>query len=234
MSPTRPFLRLVVSPAMLCVSTARALRPTAVNFAAQAAHPARARFLRTSGCSSSVASGEVPHLIADIQVLPSPPGTPENEFEHVEAAIAAIASSGLDHTVNALGTTVEGPPDEVWAAARAAFDACLASGASSEMMYLKVYQGERTIAQLQTSGRAAASAAVAAAAAATNEAAAPNAPAADASDAVDPAASAPDEPYYDGPMRTRVIHAGSRELPPLVEVPGGALLLQRIVKPCVT
>ena len=54
-------------------------------------------------------------LIADVQVVPSPSGTDRNEYQHVEAAISVIASSGLDHSVHALGTTIEGPEDSVWA-----------------------------------------------------------------------------------------------------------------------
>ena len=149
-------------------------------------------------------------MIAELQVLPTPAGTDENEFEHVEAAIAVIASSGLKHTVNALGTTIEGSPDEVWATARAAFDACLESGATKEMMILKIYQSSHTTASLEKSGRAAAAAATAAK------------PAARAA-AVDPSDA-----------KGRLIHTGSRELPPLVEVPcaaTSAIPLEKIVKP---
>ena len=65
------------------------------------------------------------HLIADIQVLPTPLGTADDAYKHVDAAIEVIAASGLDHSVNALGTTIEGPADAVWATARAAFDASI-------------------------------------------------------------------------------------------------------------
>ena len=92
-------------------------------------------------------------MIADIQVVPSPTGTGAEEFKHVNAAIAVIASSGLKHTVHALGTTIEGPPDSVWDVARRAFEACLESGADKELMYLKMYQGERTVDELVASGR---------------------------------------------------------------------------------
>ena len=124
-----------------------------------------------------------------------------------------IAASGLDHSVNALGTTVEGPADEVWATARAAFDACLESGADSNMMYLKIYQGERTVDELQASGRAAASESVGA----------------NANNAISAAEKNAADLRYE--QRTKVIHAGSRELPPLIEVPGGDLPLQAVVKP---
>ena len=45
------------------------------------------------------------HLIAEIQVAPSPPGTADDPHAHVEAAIAVIAASGLPYEVGALGTT---------------------------------------------------------------------------------------------------------------------------------
>mmetsp|Transcript_2229 Transcript_2229/g.4601 ORF Transcript_2229/g.4601 Transcript_2229/m.4601 type:complete len:114 (+) Transcript_2229:229-570(+) len=100
----------------------------------------------------------LPHLIADIQVVPMPSGTAQKEYEHVEAAIAVIAGSGLKHSVNALGTTIEGPPDEVWAVVREAFDACIKSGATKELMYLKMYQGPSSVDSLEASGRACAAA----------------------------------------------------------------------------
>ena len=168
---------------------------------------------RTRLCLLSAAAASSPRLIADLQVLPSPKGNDASEFAHVEAAIRVIAASGLDHSVNALGTTVEGPADEVWATARAAFDACLESGADSNMMYLKIYQGERTVDELQTSGRAAASESVGA----------------NANDAISAAEKNAADLRYE--QRTKVIHAGSRELPPLIEVPGGDLPLQAVVKP---
>ena len=64
-------------------------------------------------------------------------------------------------SVHPLGTSIEGPEDEVWAAARSAFDACLESGASSEMMILKLcYLGNnKSAAELRASGQACADAA---------------------------------------------------------------------------
>ena len=98
-------------------------------------------------------------MIADIQVLPTPSGTAGNEHEHVEAAIAAIASSGCAHSVHALGTTVD-----VWKGrltrcgvvcglhSRPA--CCFKSGANKELMMLKLYQGTKTVTQLESSGQA--------------------------------------------------------------------------------
>ena len=87
-------------------------------------------------------------LIAEIQVAPSPPGTPEDPHAHVEAAIAVIAASGLRYEVGALGTTLEGPADEVWATLRAAHEAMLAAGATAGLSHLKVASVERTMESL--------------------------------------------------------------------------------------
>ncbi|KAL3934015.1 MAG: hypothetical protein SGPRY_000016 [Prymnesium sp.] len=98
-------------------------------------------------------------LIADIEVLPSTPGYAENEFVNMDAAIETIAASGLEYSVHEWGTTINGPADAVWATARAAYDACIASGASKDVMVLKMYQGSRTAEQLTASGEAGALAA---------------------------------------------------------------------------
>jgi uncharacterized protein YqgV (UPF0045/DUF77 family) len=87
-------------------------------------------------------------VIAEIQVAPSPPGTAENPHAHVEAAIAVIQASGLHHEVGALGTTLEGDDDAVWATLRAAHEAMLAAGATSGISHIKVASVDRTIASL--------------------------------------------------------------------------------------
>lgn len=79
-------------------------------------------------------------MIIELQVLPSPPGTASERWAHVEAAIAVIESSGLPYEVGPLGTSVEGEPDEVWALARRAHEACLASGADGLVSVIKVEQ----------------------------------------------------------------------------------------------
>ena len=81
-------------------------------------------------------------MIVEVQVLPSPSGTAAQRFAHVDAAIEVIVASGLAHEVGALGTTVEGPPDEVWALLRAVHEATLAAGATSCVTNIKVAQGE--------------------------------------------------------------------------------------------
>ncbi len=85
------------------------------------------------------------NVIAEIQVAPSPAGTEENPHAHVEAAIAVIASSGLRYEVSALGTTLEGGADEVWATLRAAHEAMLAAGATGGLSHIKVASVNRTM-----------------------------------------------------------------------------------------
>ena len=84
-------------------------------------------------------------MIAEIQVAPSPPGTPDDTHAHVEAAIAAIKASGLRHEVGALGTTLEGEADEVWATLRAAHEAMIAAGATGGLSHIKVASVNRTM-----------------------------------------------------------------------------------------
>ena len=80
-------------------------------------------------------------MIAELQVLPRPSGTPDDPHAHVESAIAMLAASGLHHEVSALGTTLEGPPDAVWAALRAAHEATLAAGADFTISVIKLAEG---------------------------------------------------------------------------------------------
>jgi len=84
-------------------------------------------------------------VIAEIQVAPSPPGTTENPHAHVEAAIAVIQGSGLRYEVGALGTTLEGDADEVWATLRAVHEAMLAAGATGGLSHIKVASVNRTM-----------------------------------------------------------------------------------------
>jgi uncharacterized protein YqgV (UPF0045/DUF77 family) len=88
------------------------------------------------------------NVIAEIQVVPSPPGTAENPHAHVEAAIAVLQSSGLSYEVGALGTTLEGEADAVWATLRAAHDAMLAAGATGGISHIKVASVNRTMESL--------------------------------------------------------------------------------------
>jgi uncharacterized protein YqgV (UPF0045/DUF77 family) len=84
-------------------------------------------------------------IIAEIQVAPSPPGTPEDPHAHVEAAIAVIQASGLRYEVGALGTTLEGDDDAVWATLRAAHEAMVTAGATGGISHVKVATVQRTM-----------------------------------------------------------------------------------------
>ena len=77
-------------------------------------------------------------MIAEIQCLPKPSGPPTDSHAHIDAAIAVVRASGLHHEVGALGTTVEGPSEQVWPLLRAVHDACLAAGADRVVSVIKV------------------------------------------------------------------------------------------------
>ena len=77
-------------------------------------------------------------MIAEIQCLPNPTGTADNRYAHIEPAIAVIEGCGLTYEVDALGTTVEGTPDEIWALLRAVHEAAVHAGANSVVSVIKV------------------------------------------------------------------------------------------------
>ena len=79
-------------------------------------------------------------MIVEIQCLPAPMGTPESKYAHIEAAIAVIESAGLTYEVGALGTTIEGEPDQLWPLVRLVHEACLHAGAGSVVSIIKVAQ----------------------------------------------------------------------------------------------
>jgi uncharacterized protein YqgV (UPF0045/DUF77 family) len=82
-------------------------------------------------------------VIAEIQVAPSPPGTDDNPHAYVEAAIGALAASGLRFEVGALGTTLEGPADTVWDTLRAAHEAMFLAGANGGLSHIKIASVQR-------------------------------------------------------------------------------------------
>ena len=84
-------------------------------------------------------------VIAEIQVAPSPSGTPDDPHAYVEAAVAVIQDSGLRCEVGALGTTLEGEADVVWDTLRAAHEAVLAAGATSGLSHIKIASVQRTM-----------------------------------------------------------------------------------------
>ncbi|MGY1763329.1 MTH1187 family thiamine-binding protein [Geodermatophilus sp. SYSU D00779] len=92
-------------------------------------------------------------MIAEIQVAPSPAGTPEDPHAYVEAAVRVIQASGLRHEVSALGTTLEGDDDAVWTTLRAAHEAMLAAGASTGISHVKIASVGRTMESLTSKFR---------------------------------------------------------------------------------
>lgn len=82
-------------------------------------------------------------MIVELQCLPRPSGTPDDPHAYVEAAIAVIQASGLNHEVGPLGTSIEGEPDEVWAVVRAAHEAALHAGADTAIAVIKVFEAAR-------------------------------------------------------------------------------------------
>ncbi len=79
-------------------------------------------------------------MIVEIQCVAQPLGTPEEPYAHVDAAIRVIQASGLHYEVEALGTTVQGQPDQVWPLLRQVHEACLEAGADGVVSVIKVAQ----------------------------------------------------------------------------------------------
>jgi len=80
-------------------------------------------------------------MIAELQVLPRPSGTEDDPHAYVDRAIDAIAAASVRHEVSALGTTLEGTPDAVWGALRAAHEATLGAGATFTISVVKLAEG---------------------------------------------------------------------------------------------
>lgn len=91
--------------------------------------------------------------VGEITVFPVGEG-PDMQ-RHVQAAVAAIQRSGVRSQVTALGTNVEGDPVAILAAARAAFEACLASGARRAILEVRIdhrLDKAHTLAEMQQAG----------------------------------------------------------------------------------
>ena len=70
-------------------------------------------------------------MLAQIQVSPRPSGTDDDRYAYVDAAIAVIQQSGLVYEVGAMGTTIQGTPDQLWPLLRAVHEATVLAGASA-------------------------------------------------------------------------------------------------------
>ena len=79
-------------------------------------------------------------MLIHVHVNPTPSGDDRGRYAHVEAAIQAIEGSGLEYEVGALGTTVQGPAEQVWPLLRELHEACLESGADQVMTHIRVFQ----------------------------------------------------------------------------------------------
>jgi len=79
-------------------------------------------------------------VLAQIQVSPRPSGTDHDRYAYVDAAIAVIQGSGLTYEVGAMGTTVEGTPDQVWSLLREVHEATVRAGAAGVSSHIKVAQ----------------------------------------------------------------------------------------------
>lgn len=77
-------------------------------------------------------------MIVEIHCSPNPAGTDEAQYAHIDAAIAEAQSSGLKYEVGALGTTVEGAPDQLWSLLRRMHEATLKSGAESTITNVRI------------------------------------------------------------------------------------------------
>jgi uncharacterized protein YqgV (UPF0045/DUF77 family) len=91
-------------------------------------------------------------VIVEIQCLPQPAGASTDRYAHVDAAIAVIQASGLRCEVGALGTTLEGEPDQVWPLLRRVHEACLAAGAEHVVSVVKLAQAAGPSSQVTMDG----------------------------------------------------------------------------------
>ena len=74
-----------------------------------------------------------------VEVLP----LTEDALPIVDRAIEAIIASGLKYEVGPLETTIEGPFEAAWAAAKAAHLACLEAGAGHVVTIIKIADGQQ-------------------------------------------------------------------------------------------
>lgn len=94
-------------------------------------------------------------MLIHVHVSPSPLGDERGTYAHVEAAIQLIERSGLEYEVGALGTTVQGEPDAIWALMRGIHESCLESGADHVMTHVRIMQGLDETAEISMSERVA-------------------------------------------------------------------------------
>lgn len=81
-------------------------------------------------------------MLIHVHVSPSPLGDERGPYAHVEAAIRLIEASGFEYQVEPLGTTIQGPAEQLWPLMQQVHDACLASGAKTVMTHLRILQSQ--------------------------------------------------------------------------------------------
>lgn len=79
-------------------------------------------------------------MLIHVHVAPSPLGDDRGPYANVEGAMRVIEQSGLEYEVGALGTTVQGPADQLWPLMRALHEACLESGARHVMTHIRILE----------------------------------------------------------------------------------------------
>ncbi len=93
--------------------------------------------------------------VGEISVIPV--GSGADIQKGVKAAVEAIENAGLKKCeVTAVGTNVEGDVDGILGAAKAAYDACLNSGAPRAILELRIDQRldkEQTLSDMEASVR---------------------------------------------------------------------------------
>lgn len=117
-------------------SSSRLLRGCLLTLPLLTSHAAWAQQTATPTPAATPAPSR--HMIAEIQVLPRPVGTPEDRYKYVDAAIAVIQASGLKYEVHAMGTVVEGLPEQIWPLLQAVHQATLEAGAERTLSIIKV------------------------------------------------------------------------------------------------
>lgn len=73
-------------------------------------------------------------VTVSVQVLP----LIEDPYPIVDNAIAAIQATGIKYVVTPMETVLEGTLDDCLAAARAAHEACFASGVQKAVTFIKI------------------------------------------------------------------------------------------------
>ncbi len=79
-------------------------------------------------------------MLIHVHVAPTPLGDEQGPYSVVEGAIRAIEQSGLEYEVGALGTTIQGPADRLWALMRELHDACFLAGAEHVMTHVRILE----------------------------------------------------------------------------------------------